>query len=174
MKLTNAIRDAFVRAAMDDVPQVDYTEAIRKIGTDAVLEALPPSVRKVWDDAKTRPYLVSHTRWMGGVGVHVPSLGGRWNEEELPAVSSKATKAIADLETKKNAQEETRKGLQQKLRGAAYSCSTRKGLADLLPEFAKYLPADDAAAIRTLPVIANIVSDFTKAGWPKGKKPAKA
>lgn len=30
MRLTNSDREAFVRAVMDDVPQVDYNEQIKK------------------------------------------------------------------------------------------------------------------------------------------------
>ena len=56
----------------------------------------------------------------------------------------------------------------------ALGASTRKGLADALPEFEKYLPADEPAAVRSLPVVANVVADFVKAGWPKGKQPARA
>ena len=52
---------------------------------------------------------------------------------------------------------------------AAMSCTTRKALANLLPEFEQYLPEDTPAAIRSLPAIANIVADFSKAGWPKDK-----
>lgn len=70
------------------------------------------------------------------------------------------------------AQKRRRKDLEAKLSAAAESCTTRKALADLLPEFAKYLPEDEAAACKTLPAVANIVADFTKAGWPKAKATA--
>jgi hypothetical protein len=99
LKLTNYMRDAFVRAVMDDVP-----------------------------------------RWL----------------ETLEA-----------LVKKKDHDEELRADLHAKIKAVAYSVSTRKALADALPEFEKYLPADDAKAIRTLPVVANVVTDFMKAGWPK-------
>ena len=39
----------------------------------------------------------------------------------------------------------------------------------MLPEFEKYLPADEQKALRSVPVVANLVADFTKAGWPKDK-----
>ena len=65
--------------------------------------------------------------------------------------------------------------LETKLMAAANSCTTRKALVELLPEFEKYLPADQAAACKTLPAVANIMADFVKAGWPKdeAKKGAK-
>lgn len=43
-----------------------------------------------------------------------------------------------------------------------------KALRAAMPEFAKYLPEADKAPDRSLPVVANVVSEFTKAGWPKG------
>lgn len=172
MKLTNSIRDAFVRAAMDDVPTVDYEEAIRKAVADAALRALPPSVRKVYDDEATRPYLERTHLHFGDVSISVIGRDGRWREPDtqLPKLAAKDVSAIEALTQKKATQEATRKELQSKLRGAAYAVSTRKALVELLPEFEKYLPADEAAANRTLPVVANIVADFTKAGWPKDKK----
>jgi hypothetical protein len=38
-----------------------------------------------------------------------------------------------------------------------------------LPEFEKYLPEDEAQAVRALPVVTNVVADFVKAGWPTKK-----
>lgn len=174
MKLTNHIREAFVRAAMADVPEVDYQEAIQKAAMAAVLEALPPSIRKAWDDKDMRPYIRTAYRHFGDVTVaELPGYGGSrygGNDSASPVISAKNAKSIEALAAKKTTQEETRAELQRKLKGAAFACSTRKGLAELLPEFEKYLPADEPAAIRTLPVVANIVADFAKAGWPKGKK----
>lgn len=174
MKLTNTIRNAFVRAAMQDVPDVDHAELIRKAVTEAALRALPASVRKVHDDAATRRFLGETFLTFGGVSVSVPGRDGEWRkpETQLPKLSAKDQGVINDLVKKHDEQESTRKDLERRLHGAAYSVSTRKALVDLLPEFEKYLPEDDAAANRTLPVIANIVADFTKAGWPKGKKAA--
>ena len=47
------------------------------------------------------------------------------------------------------------------------TCKTRAALAAALPEFEKYLPADEPKALRSLPSMANVASEFVKAGWPK-------
>lgn len=174
MKLTNTIRDAFVRAAMQDVPEVDYSEDIRKLATQAALRALPPAARKLYEDEKTRQLLQTRFLRYGSVSVSVPGRDPKWNEEGqgLPVLSAADDAALEALAKKQQEQESTREALSKKLRSAAYAVSTRKALADMLPEFEKYLPADDVAANRSLPVVANIVADFTKAGWPKGKKVA--
>lgn len=173
MKLTNSIRQAFVRAAMQDVPQIDYEETIRKAVMDAAVRALPPAVRKVYDDEKTRMYLEQTYMRFGDVSVTVCGRDGKWGEpdSQLPKLSKTDAAVLEALVAKYGAQTSSRAELEKKLYGAAYAVSTRKGLAELLPEFEKYLPADEASANRSLPVVANIVADFTKAGWPKDKKP---
>lgn len=175
MRLTNTIRDAFVRAAMQDVPEVDYSESIRKAAVAAAVKALPPAVRKVYDDEKTRPYLETTYLRYGMTSVSVPGRDARWNEDDsqLPRITKADDAALNALAGSAKEQESTRNELERKLRSAAYAVTTRAALVEMLPEFEKYLPADEAAANRTLPVIANIVADFTKAGWPKGKTPTK-
>lgn len=165
MKLTNTMREAFVRAAMDDVPSIDYDTLIRKAALQAALKALPATVRKVYDDEKTRTYLENTFLRFGGVSVYVP---GRTNTD----ISDEDKKSLNELATAKSVQETGRNELRGKLASAATAVTTRKALAELLPEFEKYLPADLGAANRMLPAVANIVADFTKAGWPKGKQPA--
>lgn len=163
MKLTNSMRDAFIRAVMDDVPSVDYTEQIRSAAMKAAIEAMPPKIQAAYKDPTSRDYITTH--WFyGDIGAQLPGL----RKEDLIKA------AVASLVAKKDAQDAARSDLKKKLKGVAYSVTTRKALADALPEFEKYLPADEAAASRALPVVANVVSEFVKAGWPKDKKPAKA
>ena len=65
------------------------------------------------------------------------------------------------------------KDLRDKLTGAINACTTRKQAAEAIPEFEKYLPADEPKALRSLPALANVAADFVKAGWPKGQKAAR-
>jgi hypothetical protein len=60
--------------------------------------------------------------------------------------------------------------LEYRLKAVAEGASTRKALVAALPEFEKYLPSEVEAPVRSLPAIANVVAEFTKAGWPKGEK----
>jgi hypothetical protein len=76
---------------------------------------------------------------------------------------------VDELKIKRSLQEKARADLRSKLKSVAYSVSTRKALVAALPEFEKYLPADEAKAVRTLPVVQNVVADFVKAGWPARK-----
>lgn len=168
MKLTNNIRDAFVRGALADVPTVDYDEQMRKLVQDAVVESLPPKIKAIWKDSSLKAFvkLGNVCTPRGFSNVAVPATDG-WTGMAVP---SSVEAQVAELVAANDKQRAMVSDLTAKLKQAAYACTTRKQLTDLLPEFQKYLPADDAAATRSVPVIANVVADFVKAGWPKGVK----
>ncbi len=172
MKLTNTLRDAFIAAAMNDVPRVDYDEQARKIAN----AALDAAFKKAFPGVKIDRLKAGETGWLEKCGQNMPNyLGSLYTWSPGYRALEKDAEAWAQLtELSKKAREqgELRKSLQDKLKAVAYSCTTRKALADALPEFEKYLPADQAAACRTLPAVANVVDDFTRAGWPKGKAAA--
>lgn len=160
MKLTKNLRDAFVRAAMADVPKVDYREQIQKVATAAAVAMLPPAVAAAY---KLFPeYIETRHVYAGSMYVYVPAA-------ESPVFSGDIKQKLDRLDALNDAQNETLSALQTKLTAAANSVTTRKALADLLPEFEKYLPADDRIATLNLPAVANIMADFVKAGWPKGQ-----
>lgn len=177
MKLTNAIRDAFVRAVMNDVPQVDYVEQVRTEVYKKAVERLPQAARALWEDPKTKPFVVTGMVHVGGrvrIGVaEVPGFdGGSWNTEMVGAAKGEQEAFFAqfdELIAKRDAQDEHRAGLESKLRAVAYSCTTRKALLERLPEFEKYLPEEDAKSTQ-LPAVANLVAELTQAGWPKGSE----
>jgi Tfp pilus assembly protein PilO len=83
------------------------------------------------------------------------------------SLSAKALEKLSALAAAKATQTSDRNTLSSKLQAAANSVATRKALVALLPEFEKYLPADKEAACKNLPAVANLLADFSKAGWPK-------
>lgn len=170
MRLTNTIRDAFIRAAMQDVPQVDYQEQANKIA-EAELDAMFEKDFPGFNRTKA-----GETGWLTRHGYALPRPLCRiytYGKDDYHALErdSATWLKLQALAEKSNKQNETWLELEQKLRTAAYAVTTRKALADLLPEFEKYLPADDAVATKqNLPAVANVVADFVKAGWPKSEK----
>lgn len=172
MKLTNTIRDAFISAAMSDVPRTDYDEEARKIAG----AALDAAFKKAFPGVKIDRLTAGETGWLDKCGVNMPGdLGSLYTWTPSYRVLERDAETWAkliELSQKAREQNDIRTSLTSKLKSVAYACTTRKALADALPEFEKYLPADQAAACRTLPAVANVVADFTKAGWPKGKKAA--
>jgi hypothetical protein len=170
VKLTNTIRDAFIRSVMDDTPSIDYAEQIRDAAMKAAVSKMPPKVASLWKDKELRQWvrLVGFSFDVVG-GVSLPAPVGDFTDEKR-AYKATIEAEISTLLAKAEGQRKERLELKNKIKGAAYGYTTRKALADAMPEFAKYLPADEAAANRSLPVVANVVADFVKAGWPKGKK----
>ena len=172
MKLTKYMREAFVNAAMNDVPTVDYEEQLKKEVLRASVDALPSTVRLVWKDESTKQYIKTAYRHYAGQSILVPGFDGdSWSmKPPLPALLAADKVLIDNLAAQCKAQTEQRTTLRRQLKSVAEGCNTRKQLAEALPEFAKYLPADTPAACKTLPAIADVMTDFVKAGWPKEKK----
>lgn len=166
MRLTNFIRDAFVRAAMHDVPKIDYEEQAQKMARDAIVAKFNKEFPGMdyakcgesgWFDGNT----IDLPRYIGNIYAK-PSTGYNMlkNDEKLWA-------KLDALGIKMNEQNECMRNLENRLKGVAYACTTRKQLEEALPEFSKYLPEEEAKAAKTLPAVANVLSDFVKAGWPK-------
>ena len=167
MKLTNSMREAFVRSAMNDVPTIDYSEKIRSAAMKLAIAGLPPKVRAIYQDEALRGFVASYYRNVAGVHMNLP---GADRESSTPISAQ-----LKPLEVEADAQHAKLETLRRHLKSVAQSAGTRAALAKMLPEFEKYLPADEATALRTVPALANVVADFVKAGWPKGgKKVAKA
>ena len=179
MKLTNYMRDAFIRAVMADVPAEDtkgFEAEVHKLVLDDALSKCPPQVRALWNDPKTQPWV--STNYIGFSdrthGAYFSSLVVPSANRDNYSMSDKVVEKVKVIGVQKKAVVESRLELERKLRAVAHSVTTRKLLAEALPEFEKYLPADQEKAVRSLPVVANVVSDFVKAGWPKGGKKAPA
>lgn len=166
MKLTNYHREAFVNAAMDDVPQVDYDAQAAKILQDFQLKHMPKEIRAIYENPELRGFLKDHSRRFNYSYISV------YGDADL----DKATYAkIEELETAVEAQSKKHRDLRRMLESVAARVTTRKALVEALPEFEKYMPAEDAPATRCVPALANIVSSFVAAGWPKDRpKPAPA
>lgn len=167
MKLTNTIRDAFICSVMNDVPSVDYREQIRSAAVKAAVADMPPRIAAIWKDKDLARWVkTSKVSFEEVGGVCLPTSADDYSDEKR-AFTNRIKAQIVDLCAKAAEQRKNRRELEHKIRGAAYAYTTRKALANAMPEFAKYLPEDEAAANRSLPVVANVVADFVKAGWPK-------
>lgn len=166
MRLTNVIRQAFVRAVMADVPKIDYQEqahAYARKSVQAEFEKKFPEL--TWADVEKRGWFNSGTISLpyGINNIHVRAMSDYGMLEKMPKVWDK----LKEFSALKKAEDQRINDLQSRLEGVANSCSTRKQLAEALPEFEKYLPLEEGPALRSLPVVTNVISDFVKAGWPK-------
>ncbi len=171
MRLTNFIRETFVRAVMADVPEVDYDKKMNELSVKACFEALPPSIRAIAEDENlsqwlNREYVYMLSSDSNSISAFVPR--NRSSRYYISGVNPVISAEIEKLSVLKKKQRDDRCDLKNKLTGCANAASTRKRLVDMLPEFEKYLPVDNTQAAKSFPLVTNVVSDFVKAGWPKG------
>lgn len=174
MRLTNVDRDAFIKAVLDDVPFVDYQEQARIALQKKAVELLPPKLRALHKEFGH--WIKTDVMWNlpGGLrGIHVVSLDDADTKRQMQE-DKEFWQSIEKMASDASIQSRKIDELKSKLRACIYGCTTAKQARERMPEFEKYLPADDDAPIRTLPVVANVVADLVAAGWPKDKKTAKA
>lgn len=160
MKLTNNLRQAFVRSAMADVPSIDYHASIGKaLNAHLTAKRIELGIDKVPLNRLKHNYT-----YMGGQSFACVGL----TDAEVRVIERMPD--IVALVKNKQEQDEKHRVLSAQLTAAIAGCNTRKQAVEALPEFEKYLPEDAAVAMRSLPAIANVVTDFVKAGWPKNQK----
>jgi hypothetical protein len=162
LKLTNQIRDAFIKAAMSDVPRVDYQAEAQELAQGWItsqMAAIFPGV----DLEKAKPWLERNSLYMPGILKCFYTNAPDYNYLKSDA---KLWAKLEGLERKLRDQGDKRSDLEEQLRGCAYSVTTRRALAELLPEFAHYLPSESTPA-KMLPATTGVVKAFHTAGWPK-------
>ena len=171
MRLTTIDKNAFVRAVLDDVPQVDYEDQARKLVQQAVYEAMPSELRVVYDNKELRSFLnTGHVFTPIGFPHFFLCGGALLEHHKLRDNRPDIWEQLEELGAKNIAQNNAYNQLRQKLYALINQATTLKKAKQLLPEFIKYLPADrDAQLNKNLPVTTTILSDLTAAGWPKDK-----
>ena len=167
MRLTNFIRDSFIRAAMDDVPKVNYTEQAEKIAR----EFLKEEFKRVFPNIDMTGEALT---WLEKCSVKMPNnltniYAACPSYEYIQSKGPEVWKQLVELGKLNDEQYAKRSELKSRLHGVAYACTTSKQLLEALPEFESYLPAEEAKAAKNLPALANVLSDFVKAGWPKNQ-----
>ena len=161
-QLTNYRRDAFINSVMNDVPHTDYREAIANVVTEHFVEKLPPAVRRVYDDTSMRNFInLGRLRIKSGYYM-VPS------NDDAPDASPELIAKVQPLVDLKDRQDDKMHELRTQIKTVVYGCRTYKQLRDKLPEFEKYIPKGEQPPANEL-VVANVVTAFMEAGWPKGK-----
>jgi hypothetical protein len=169
MRLNKYDKQAFVAAALDDVPLEDFDAQAQKLWNETVKAGLPVDLLNT---------ITKYPNWFSVSYIDMPGTlsnfatvfkeagdsRNQW-QSKFPELFAQ----IKDLEAKKRTQSATLERLRQQLEGAIGQCSTLKQAVSLLPEFVKYLPQDRDGdkQCRQMPVVANLVTDLINAGWPK-------
>ena len=148
MKLNNHHRDSFIRAVMDDVPEMKMTTSDVQ---GMYEEAMPPKVRNIFKDETLRKHLRHEGIYAGSMRHYVCT--GNLSESEI----------MKDY----HAHIDERNKMRSKLRAMAYGCSTLKQLKEAAPDLTKYMPSETGKVTAGVPMIINVMEDLTKLGFPK-------
>lgn len=170
MRLTNTMKEAFVRAAMQDVPSTDYKEQARSLMNKKIAAAKKAAGLQKVDEERLDSSTVYAPSSTDKYALSVYARG-LTKKERQEIGQDPEIKALLDQDEK---QQQQRDQLKRNLNAAINACNTRKQAAEALPEFEKYLPEDEPKALRSLPALANVAADFVKAGWPKPQSKARA
>ena len=165
MKLTKYDREAFVRAALNDIPTADYGAQAQAIMARYERALLHPEVIAAIDNPHVQAFIrPRHELWLPST-IQNPRTYDTYILANLPeAVRAELDACVEAHRAARNAREAVR----GKLQAAIAACTTLKQAQTRLPEFSKYLPADrDTTGASNLPVVANLVADLAALGWPK-------
>lgn len=170
-RLNRSIRAAFVRAVLNDVPQIDYDEQITKLVQKQALEDATPAFREAYSHNEVREVLQAAYTPINDVDTG--NQNGYVYIYRMANWTLKGDALKQAIEMHKAALEQFRAigALNNKLNSVIRSVTTVKQATKLLPEFAKYLPEDteETKETKDLPTVTNLVADLVSAGWPKNQ-----
>lgn len=174
MRLTNSIKQVFVKSVLDDVPTIDYQELLRNLIMQDAIARLPEPVRVIALDQKQAHFVSDHYYHISanrddgyesyfGLSMYIKMPTSEYIESY--AIQERKREYI----TAYLAQEKMLNELRQKLKDAINAVSTVKKAKEAMPEFSKYLP-QEVGQSNNLPttIFANLLNDLARAGFPKG------
>lgn len=155
MRLTNYLRDAFVRNVANNIPEVKAPE-LKDIQAKLYSMA-DPRLQAVYDDENLRKQLVTSWCYLSsGPNGRVYAFGQNADELDLIVKYKEANKKRDDA--------------MLKIRNAAYGCKTLKELQETLPELQDYMPQEDKPAKINAPMVTGVVEALREVGFPKEEK----
>ena len=170
MKLTKYHKDAFVRAVMNDIPEVDYREQADKYIRDEMFKRLPEVIRNNFKEIEPHLQVVHISTPYGLRSTAVRGHFASYGFKEEPGHKE----VIDNLAQKSREQVKQREELEVKLNAMIAPVSTLKRALEVLPtEFHKYLPSEtEKTGTLMLPAITGMVESLQALGWPKSEPAA--
>jgi hypothetical protein len=171
MKLTKLDRSTFIDRAMADVPVIDFRGQGESVMRKRVMAIAPIAVQNA--AVRHADYIVTSQLFspVGYFQVRGAPDSIYSQESVIELIGKETWDEIQAFENKAREQDEMLERLEAQLRGVTNACTTLKALREALPEFVRYMPVEHEKG-SNLPALANVVTDFMKAGWPKGVAPA--
>lgn len=154
MKLTNYIRDSFVRAVTNNLPEVNYP-TLDEV-QQALYKKMSPKVKAVYSNEETRKAL--RTKYYAPNGSGYDQRGNVFvGDVELDDVLAEYNAAVA-----------ARSVAKRKVHDLAYSCNTLKQLKEAAPELVKYMPDEKTGVTAGVPAVVGVLSALKAAGFKEG------
>lgn len=190
MKLTNAIRDHILHAALTNVPRADYLSQLHPIIQEKVFELSPPEVRVLGTSETGRPFLFSNAVEITldsntcELGDRVYGIGALWGRndyyryvkirlderivnflnEDAPERILAQTIIDTGLFTKHIEQARLLVPVRDRLKATLQTATTTNALRRILePELHHLIPADTPTA-RLPALAAPVVDDLRRLG----------
>lgn len=153
MRLTNYIRDSFIRNVKNQLPEKKWPHIneVQKL----VLEKMDPVIRAVYDNENLRPALQtsSYYKYDGYDGRGQVIIGNVKLDDVLKPWHDHYTKVNETI---------------GKIRAAAYSATTLKQLREVLPDLVEYMPDETGKpATKGVPMVVSVKEDLKELGFPK-------
>ncbi len=168
MRLTKTDKDAFVRAAMAAVPQIDYKEQAEKVLIADAVAQMPPELGALYETH--RPYFNHKPHYCafgdGNNGTfYIPAPGCRFFASEQAKIEYTRLSNLAREQRAKFLE------VQWQLDAAIQPCTTLKRAKEVLPpELHKFLPAERDVKTANVPaVVVDVVGAMKAMGWKAGE-----
>lgn len=147
MRLTKYQKEAFIRAVMQDVPNV-VGPLLEEEVQNALIKGMSPPVRRLY---KTNPNAlrVQYSYDFSERGNRKYFVG----DADYDAITAPFLERV-------RSRSEAKRSLTSTFEG----CSTLKQLQATLPEFQKYMPTEEKPT-PNLPAVANVVMTLVALGW---------
>ena len=181
MRLNNSHRSAFVHSVMNDTPAIDNVSRVQALINKSLAETLDENIKALLRSPSrdvlkeltvyTRIYDDNFPRYLYGIVQH-QKIGSTvsYLTDIYEIVGPEAQAQIQDLINEQINNSKMRVELKLKLEGIVKACTTDTQLEKALPEFEEYIPKEGVKTKDNLPAVANLITDFTKLGWPKDKQ----
>ena len=162
-RLTKEMRKVFVDAVMKDVPR-PAEETCSKELQNILRKHMPAAAVELLDTEpqwlENRCFTKYSQDYHGTVYMRVKWVD--YDKDSLPQEAKDYVDRVGTLIDECDM-------FRDKLRAAVEGCKTIKDIKDALPELEKYCPDDTPAVKAGLPVVANLMAEAVRRGWPGGK-----
>lgn len=160
-RLTQFQKTQMVNAIMRDIPVKHDPKLLKDKFLQTAIDALPPEIRKIWDNEKTRGFVNLDHVGVNGIYQWVPSERGSGSCEKK--FSKEKWNALLDEMKAVKDEEQQRTNLRKEISANFSTIRTVKQFTEQFPELVKYLP-DEKKPVGNLPMTTHMIDKIKEMG----------